>query len=238
MEWFNACMNSSVVTSRYETVPPLDPFPIYDCILDPSLPVFNVCGYLPRLPDHPNLPEGQVPERATLSLGFYDLADLKLSGIPDRRGGEMRINKPSDSETRLMYESTAFRFSGICNRAVIGEIAVLAKFDPNHREPRGPRLFSHLNVWNTCLLLLREFGYTLRASGHTAHRDYPSRLRWHATMPDGTDLSANTPIELLGLATLHRHHGPSVDKDYWWRIDGPSLLDELIGQWEKRSTPK
>ncbi len=238
MEWFNACTNPWIVTSRYEAVPPLDPFPVYDCGLDAGLPAFRVNGYLPRLPDHPDLPEGQAPERADLSLTFLDLADLKLSGIPDRRGGEMRINRPGDSETRFTYESTAFRFSGTCNRAVIGGVGVLAKFDPNHREPRGPRLFSHVNVWNTCLLLLREYGYTLRASGHAAHRDYPSRLRWHATMPDGTDLSAGTPIELLGLATLHRYHRPGADEDYWWRIDGPSLLGELIDQWEKRSVPR
>jgi hypothetical protein len=88
-----------------------------------------------------------------------------------------------------------------------------------------------------CLLLLREYGYKLRASGHAAHRDYPSRLRWHATMPDGTDLSADTPIELLGLATIHRYHRPSVGKDYWWRIEGPPLVREVIDEWEKRSVP-
>jgi len=237
MEWFNACTNPSSVTSRYKSVPALDPFPIYDCQLDAGLPAFNVNGYLPRLPDNPNLSEGQVPERADMFLAFLDLTDLSVSGIPDRRGGEMRIDKRSDSETHFKYESTAFRFSGICNRAVIGGIGVLAKYDPSHHAPRGPRLFSHLNVWNTCLLLLREFGYTLRASGHTAHQDFPSRLRWHATMPDGTDLSADTPIELLGLASLHRYHKPSVGKDYWWRIDGPSLFTELIDEWEKRSVP-
>jgi hypothetical protein len=99
-------------------------------------------------------------------------------------------------------------------------------------------LFSHVNVWNTCLLLLREFGYTLRASGHVTARDYPSRLRWHASSPDGAELSADTPIELLGLACLHRYHGPGVGKDYWWRIDGPPLLTQLIREWERRSVPE
>ncbi|HEV8002179.1 MAG TPA: hypothetical protein VGP63_19980 [Planctomycetaceae bacterium] len=235
MEWFNACINPTLVTSRYAAVPPLDPFPIYECQVDAGFPAFNMNGYLPRLPDDHNLPDGQVPERADLFLAFLDLADLNVSGIPDQRGGEMRINKLSESETRFNYQSDAFRFSGVCNRAVIGGLRVLAKFDPHHTEPRGPRLFSRVNVWNTCLLLLREFGYTLRASGHTAHRDYPSRLRWHATMPDGTDLSADTPIELLGLASLHRHHRPSVDTDYWWRIGGPSLLTQLIDQSERGS---
>jgi hypothetical protein len=231
MEWFNACMNPSVATSRYEAVPPLDPFPIYCFHLDAALPSFGVNGYLPRLPDNPTVREGQIAERTDLALAFLDLVDLKMCGVPDRRGGAMRINKLSDSETRFSYESTAFQFSGVCGHAVISWIGVLAKFDPNHRGPRGPRLFSHLNVWNTCLLLLREFGYTLRASGR---QDYPSRLRWHATMPDGTDLSADTPIELLGLAALHRYHSPTVGTDYWWRIEGPWLLSELIDESEKR----
>jgi hypothetical protein len=238
MEWLNACTNPSVVTSRYAAVPPLDPFPVYDCQLDGFFPAFNVSGYLPRLPDNPNLPQGQVPERADLFLAFLDLSDFSVSGIPDRLGGPLRINKASDSGTRFAYESAGFRFSGVCTRAVIGGIGISAKFDPNHHEPRGPRLFSHHNVWNSCLLLLREFGYTLRASGHAAHRDYPSRLRWHAAMPDGTELSADTPIELLGLASLHRYHRPSVDESYWWRIEGPSLLGDLIDQWEKGSVPK
>lgn len=237
MEWFNACDNPHVVTSRYDTVPLLDPFPIYDCELDPGLPALNVCGYLPRLPDNPNLPEGQVAERADMHLAFMDLSNLEISGIPDRSGGGLRIRKAGDAETHFTYESNDCWLSGICGRVVIGAIRVLAKFDPNHREPRGPRLFSHLNVWNTCLLLLREYGYTLRASGHTAHRDYPAQLRWHASMADGTDLSADTPIELLGLALLHRYHQPSVGKDYWWRIDGPSLLSELIAEWEQKSVP-
>jgi hypothetical protein len=235
MEWFNACVNPSLVTSRYVTVPQLDPFPIYDCQLDAGLPCFNVNGYLPRLPDSPNLPEGQVADRADLFLSFLGLADLNVSGIPDRHGGKMRINKLNESETQFEYESSAFRFSGVCDRVAIGAIGVLAKFDPNHREPRGPRLFSHANVWNSCLLLLREFGYSLHASGHAAHRDYPSRLRWHATMSDGTDLSADTPIELLGLASLHRYHRPGVDSAYWWRIDGPSVVNELIDQWQGQS---
>jgi hypothetical protein len=238
MEWFNACMNPSVVTSRYKSVPALDFFPIYYCELNPSAPDFSVCGYLPRLPDNPNLPEGQVPERADTALVFFGLKDLNVSGIPDQHGGEMRINKIKDGETRFSYESSTFRFSGVCDRAVIGPVRVLAQFDLNHQEPRGPRLFSHPNVWNTCLLLLQEYGYTLRVSGHTAHREYPSRLSWHATMPDGTNLTADTPIELLGLASLHRHHQPSVGKPYWWRIQGPSVLSELINQWENELVPR
>lgn len=236
MEWFNACTNPWLVTSRYENVPALSPFPIYDCQFDGSTSL-NVRGYLPRLPDKPDLSEGQVPECADLFLAFQDVKNLSLFGIPDRDGGEMRIERLRDSEVYFEYESPVFRFSGVCNRATVCWVGVLAKHDPTRVAPRGSRLFGHPNVWNTCLLMLREFGYTLRVSGHPALRDFTSRMRWHATMPDGTDLSADTPIELLGLASIHRYHKPNVDSNYWWQLDGPSLVTELIDEWEKRSIP-
>lgn len=236
MEWYEACVGSFIVTDRYETVPSLDPFSVFDCQLDPGLPSFNVCGYLPRLPDNPALPDGQIPERAALILSFTDITDLQLSGVPDQ-GGTLQIIKHNDTETRFKYESDTFRFAGICDRAIIWGFRVLAKHDPDYREPRGPRLFSHVNVWNSCLLLLQEYGYTLRASGHFAHRVYHSELRWHATTNNGTNLTGNSPIELLGLASLHRYHKQNFYEEDWWRIDGPPLLSDLIAEWEQRSDP-
>ncbi|MCE9556352.1 MAG: hypothetical protein K8T91_23635 [Planctomycetes bacterium] len=237
MEWFDACVGSWLVTSRYEKVPALQPFSLYDFHLDPGIRSFNVCGYLLRLPDHPDLPEGQIPDRADLSLFFMDIMDLQLSGLPNRDGGTMQITKLDDASTRFIYESGTFHFSGVCDRAVIGGFGVLAKHDPSHPEPRGPRLFSHCNVWNSCLLLLREFGYSLQVTGHPAHGEFPSRLHWHATTDNGAELSANSPIELLGLASLHRYHQPNIDKPYWWRINGEPLLNDLLAQWQRRSTP-
>lgn len=237
MEWYDACIGSSLVTARYESVPPLDPFPVYDCQLEPGLPSFNVCGYLPRLPDDPDIPDGQIADRADIFFSFIDITDLQLSGVPDQRGGRLQIVKHIENETRFKYESDSFQFTGICDRAVIGGFGVLAKHDPQRREPRGPRLFSHHNVWNSCLLLLQEYGYSLRASGHSAHSDYPARLQWHATAHDGTNLSGNSPIELLGLASLHQYHDPKSDEDYWWRIDGPPVLGDLIDKWERQSNP-
>src|SRR5438477_2513802 len=112
MDWFKACMTPAYITSRYETVPPLDPFPIYDCQLHDGS-YFNVSGILPRLPDNPNLPEGQIPDRADLFLSFMDFTELKLSGIPDPHGGELRIIKQDDAGVRFEYESSALQFSGV-----------------------------------------------------------------------------------------------------------------------------
>lgn len=231
MEWFEACMDPSVATSRYAQVPALDPFPIFDCQLDPGLSTFNVTGYLPRLPEHTDLPDGQIPDRAYVELAFKEVCHFQLSGVPDSNGGSMGISKKGETAIEFLYESAACRFSGACHR-VNAFIGVAAKFDPSHQEPRGPRLFSHPNVWNSCLLLLREYGYSLRASGLSAHRDNPARLRWHAEMPGGTHLRGSSPIELLGLATLHRHCNPRVHSDRWYQLDGPFLVSDLITQWE------
>jgi len=235
MQWHEACTGSSLVTTRYEAVPPLDSFPLYDCYLDPGLPSLNISGYLPRLPDNPNLPEGQIPDRADILLSFIDLFDLTLSGVPSLEGGSLNITTHSKDETRFEYESDTFTFSGSCRQAAICAFRVLTKHDPAHQEPRGPRLFSHRNVWNSCLLLIKEYGYQLRVSGHPALAAYPHQLRWDATTAEGTKLSADSPIELLGLVALHRYHQPDEDEPYWWRIDGPELLTNLITEWEQRT---
>lgn len=238
MEWYDACINSSRVTVRYERVPSLDEFPIHEYHLDPVSTSFSISGYLPRLPDNPGVPEGQIPDRADLYLSFVEITDLQLSGVPDLHSGKLQIIKNNNIETQFKFKSSTFQFAGTCERAVISGFGVLAKNDPNHPTPRGPRLFSHQAVWNSCLLLLQEYGYSLRVSGHSAHKDYPSYLRWYATTDDGTSLHANSPIELLGLASLHRYHKPNFDEPYWWQIDGPKLLSALIENWEQQSDPR
>lgn len=233
MEWHDSCVSSSLVTTRYATVPPLEPFPIVDCSFEPGLPSFDITGWLPQLPDDLRLPAGRIPDRAELWLSFIEIRELSLSGFPDLRGGRLQISRQGDAGTRFRYDSATFHFEGICDRAVIAHFRVSARHDPEHREPRGPRLFSHVNVWNSCLLLLREYGYTLKAVGWAAARNNSERLQWRASTPDGADLRADSPIELLGLATLHRHQGGTVNEPYWWRIDGPPLVSELIDQWQR-----
>lgn len=233
MEWYEVCHYPTTVTRRYEEVPALDPFPIFDWQVLSSRPTLRVGGYLPRLPDHLDLADGLIPERAELYLTFGDISDLESSGWPEDPGGELQIVKEGDDEVRFHYESPTFRFRGACRGVSITGVGIDARFDPDHRKPRGPRLFSHYNVFNTCLLLLREYGYSLRALGHVVHRDSPARLTWHAEKEDGTRLTGNSPIELLGLVGLHRHHRPEINEDYWWRLEGPNVVRELIDAWEK-----
>jgi hypothetical protein len=91
-------------------------------------------------------------------------------------------------------------------------------------------LFSYPNVWNTCLLILRERGYRLYLLGDPDELGTISRCSWNAEK-DGMKLRADNPIELLGLAGIHDYHRPSKDTPYWWRVAGPSIFVELEAEW-------
>jgi len=99
-----------------------------------------------------------------------------------------------------------------------------------------PALCDNLNVWNTCLAILREHGYDLSIEADDPNADL-SDCHWVATK-DGYDLWASDPIQLLGLSSIHGYHAPKEPpSDYWWRIDGPDIMDELIQKrWPERET--
>jgi hypothetical protein len=89
-------------------------------------------------------------------------------------------------------------------------------------------LSSHANVYNTCLLIIRQRGYALSASGEIEpDGSYPARPLWIAHK-DGFRFCADNPIELLGLIGVHDHVCPAEDRPYWWQIDGPDLQTELL----------
>ena len=93
-------------------------------------------------------------------------------------------------------------------------------------------LSSHNNVYNTCLLILRERGYALSVTGETDSEGMiaPASLWWTAEK-DGYRLGAFNPIELLGLAAIHAHHSPSgPPASYWWFVEGEDLYSRLIDE--------
>ena len=233
MRWYESCTISSLVTHAYDRVPDLDPVDIYLIDLDPGIPSLGIGAFMPELPDDLNLPEGEVADKAEVYLYFAEISELSFSGTPCAAGGRLEIQKLDDACTEFSYTSPTFVFSGKCVEATVGQFGILSKSDGSYPEPQGRSLFSHRNVWNTCLLLLNEYEYDIHVTGHWTRRDYPARLRWHATNQSGVMLSANTPIELLGLAALHRHHEPIKNGPYWWKIDGPSKLSEIIQKWGK-----
>jgi hypothetical protein len=93
-------------------------------------------------------------------------------------------------------------------------------------------LFSYPNVWNTCLLILRERGYRLFLLGDPDENDSIAQCTWNAEK-DGMKFRAHNPIELLGLIAIREHRCPQSDTPYWWRIDGPFLIPELEAAWRK-----
>jgi hypothetical protein len=89
-------------------------------------------------------------------------------------------------------------------------------------------LASHSNVYNTCLLILRDRGFSLRVEGEmTPEGCYPSNAYWIAEK-DGFYFCADNPIELLGLVTVYDHVRPKEDRSYWWRVQGPDVWTELM----------
>ena len=91
-----------------------------------------------------------------------------------------------------------------------------------------PALGDNRNVWNTCLAILRKHGYDL--SLHSDDPDADLEDCFWIAKKDGYDLWASDPIQLLGLASIHSYHSPGdPPTPYWWRIDGPDIVDELCG---------
>jgi len=138
----------------------------------------------------------------------------------------MRITKVSDSETRFAYESTSFRFSGVCNRAVIvalgsGEI----RSEPSRA--RGPRLsatecLEHMFASVARNSDTRSVRPVMRHIGNILPIALATQpCRWNRPISD-------TPIELLGLARSIDITDQSVGKTTGGTIDGPSLLTELM----------
>jgi hypothetical protein len=89
-------------------------------------------------------------------------------------------------------------------------------------------LSSHINVWNTCLRLLREKGYALHVEGELDQEGMirPGKCLWIADK-EGFHFCGDTPIELLGLTAVYEFLQPLNDASYWWRIDGSDIVSEL-----------
>ena len=96
-------------------------------------------------------------------------------------------------------------------------------------------LLSHLNVWNTCLLLLQSRGYRLFLLGDPDEHGSISNCTWNAEK-DGMKLRGANPIELLGLSAVLEYHAPVSDAPYWWRLEGRNLVDELKSEWLQHNT--
>ncbi len=77
---------------------------------------------------------------------------------------------------------------------------------------------SHLNVYKSCLRILREKGYRLEVKGErAADGSFPVEAFWIARRDDFYFCGDN-PIELLGLVAMYDHLQPKADVPYWWQV--------------------
>src|SRR5262245_42875059 len=91
-------------------------------------------------------------------------------------------------------------------------------------------LASHINVYNTCLHILRNRGFSLEVRGEReADGGFPGRCFWIAKK-DGFYFCGDNPIELLGLVGVHDYVKPAADTPYWWRLSGGDVWLELLEQ--------
>jgi hypothetical protein len=89
-------------------------------------------------------------------------------------------------------------------------------------------LASHVNVYNTCLRILRSRGFELEVSGEPRPDGaYPTDRHWIARK-DGFYFCADNPIELLGLVAIYDHVRLEEDRPYWWAVHGPDIALELM----------
>ena len=80
------------------------------------------------------------------------------------------------------------------------------------------QLSSYPNVYNTCLVLLRQHGFQLT---------YVKEQDVWLCEKDGFQFRADNPIELLGLTTIYQNVKPKENVEYWWRISEPDVFSEL-----------
>lgn len=91
------------------------------------------------------------------------------------------------------------------------------------------RLSSNANVYNPCLRIIREKGYKLDLQGELDEEGIiiPESMIWIAEKGE-FDFLADTPIELLGLVSIHETVNPKNSEAYWWFVEGEDIYDELI----------
>ncbi len=229
MRWLDLCDNSGAIFGYYSSPPSLERFEVVEALLMRYSPSLHLSGIIPVRPDkYLAQGAGQQPDAMNLTLAFWHLSELSIEGDPQGPIGSLCI--ASSDEKRVAFH---FRSETLVCRGTAKSVAIEG-LSPHTSAPpavRGPRLFSYPNVWNSCLLLARSKGFSLRLIGQPDEHGSISRCSWRATKDDRTELTAANPIELAGLIALYEHHRPGQDQAYWWRIEGPDVVTELREQW-------
>lgn len=236
MRWYQLCANPGVVETEFRDPPEIDHWSIYHVEFQNELFVL-VSGTIPFTPDSVNGIDNRVPKNAELALSFNDISSIEMSCRPGGITGGLTLSERPNGSIEFEFQSEGFQFEGSCRNVTINYLSLTYEQTSNIRSSRGAQLFAFRNVWNTCLALMQDYGYDLRIVGSPDANGTVSKCEWTATQADGTKLTASNPIELLGLVSLHRHQSPTTNEEYWWRIEGPNLVNELIQNWREQNTP-
>jgi hypothetical protein len=147
----------------------------------------------------------------------------------ERDAAEARYGEASDE-----FGQFDFRFEDI----ETGEHVSIHWFEPDGEDGEvywrfgklpGAHVYSHVNVYNTCLNILRRRGFRLWVDVSEDEEDcFRCRDIWQAESEDAS-FTAHTPVELLGLAAIYDYVKPGLNPEsYWWSVDGPDIWSELL----------
>ncbi len=226
MRWFEFCDNPAAITGLYDDPPDLSPFRIESISLYTDL--IWIEGDLSRAPDKRAQPHEQ--DVARLSLMCYSASQLRLENCIPSETVDLSISKRDTRTLHVSIQSRDFSSFFDCGEILIGDCTI---FSQEKVQRKKSTLFTYPNVWNSCLLTLRDLGFTCKVMGDRDPDGKESHCHWHATKGH-RELKAINPTELLGLAQLSELAHLDNTEDYWWRVDGPNLVEELTAAWRRR----
>ncbi len=224
MPWFELSENPDAVRNHYADPPELNPFVLRELLLYGHDATLTLSGELSRPPDSTI---GDPSAVGSLALSFWNVTDVTQRGVLVDRPSNVTLSKSADGLIHITATAEGDAFSATCKSFDILSFSVYSDEKPKRNRKT---LFSYHNVWNSCLIQLRAAGYDLELVGDPDPNGYASHCGWHASQA-GVVLKAANPIELLGLAELHRNAAAPLDEDYWWRVDGPNIVSELEAEW-------
>lgn len=222
--WHELADNPESVRSRYTDPPALSPFMLRELSIYGHDATLTLVGELSRAPDSSIDDESAV---ASLGLVFWNVADVALDGSLVDRALTLEIKRTDDGNISVAVHGSGHRLSATCQSFEIVSFDVYSDLSVQRNRST---LFAHPNVWNSCLLRLRNAGYDLELKGAPDPAGHASHCQWHASQ-DQVVLKAANPIELLGLAQLHRGATEPANDPYWWHVDGPDIVTDLEDAW-------
>lgn len=228
IHWVDLSQNPYSIRSQYKNPPEFSEVKINEISVQGETPSVILDVELPRAPDKYTNDQTAI---YSITLQLWEVSDLSIKGFPTKKEPKVEILKQQDSLISFKGMSVFGSFSMTCKSFLIMDNNL---FTEEHDKTNRRTLFTYPNVWNTCLLLLQQSGFDLELSGKPDPHGNSTHTSWNAHKNE-LRLKASNPIELLGLAKIHEETETVMDKEYWWRIEGPDLVTKLSKDWERKA---